>query len=125
MGMYTRLYLSCNLKKADDTDMTILACMVDGTANRDMIPPSKQHKLFETERWAVMLGCESAYFDHVANSRVVNDGFDKILVVDCDFKNYGGEIEAFLDWVKPLSTTKGFVGFYQYEEAEKPTLIYW
>lgn len=126
MGMYTRLYLTCNLDKADDTDMAILARMADGTANQDMIPSSKQHKLFETESWSFMLRCNSAYFDHVANSRVVNNEFDgKILVADCNLKNYSGEIEAFLDWVKPLSTTRGFVGFYQYEEAEEPTLIYW
>ena len=46
------------------------------------------------------------------------------MLVDSDLKNYHGEIEAFIKWIEPLSSTYGFVGYYQYEEDEEPTLIY-
>ena len=74
-----------------------------------------------------MLNCCSAYFDHFPYSHLVKDNCIPnwyYFAVDSDLKNYHGEIEKFIDWIKPLSRSKGFVGYWQYEEDDEPHLIY-
>ena len=50
------------------------------------------------------------------------------LVVRCSLKNYRGQIERFLEWVKPhIYSASGFNGMYaitMYEDDNKPSIYY-
>lgn len=121
MGMYTELNISAVFEK-DCEILPVLRYMV-GQEVEDVIVP--KHNLFNSGRWEFMLRCDSFYFDHTANSELV-DRFDVdyVLNVRCDLKNYSDEIEDFLDWIRPYTRTRGFIGYKRYEEDANPTLIY-
>ena len=56
-----------------------------------------------------------------------NHGGNYYLVVRSDFKNYGGEVEKFFDWIRQYLQQdyyKTFIGYSLYEEAIEPTLYY-
>lgn len=50
------------------------------------------------------------------------------LVVRCSLKNYRGQIESFLEWIKPhIYSASGYNGMYAitlYEEFSKPKIYY-
>jgi hypothetical protein len=49
------------------------------------------------------------------------------LTVEANLKNYDGEIEAFLDYIKPYLVKTEYpklIGYFIYEEEYLPTLIY-
>ena len=130
MGSYTELNISVNLE-LDDNTRKVLEFMVGDREEMDFTIPS--HPLFESNagRWKGMLYCDSFYFSHTAGSSLVNrlswrepDSTERVLNVRCDLKNYDDEINKFLDWIRPYSITRGFIGYTRFEEAEDPTLIY-
>lgn len=128
MGDYTELNIAVKLKLTDNI-RKILEYMTGGRADTDFTVPT--HPLFESPRWEFMLMCDSFYFDHTANSSLVNkkpweeeDDMERIINVRCDLKNYSDEIENFLDWIYQYSKTRGFIGYMRYEYDEDPTLIY-
>ena len=48
-------------------------------------------------------------------------------MVRSDFKNYGGEIEKFFDWITTHVEKDGdktFIGYSLYEEDDEPKLYY-
>jgi hypothetical protein len=72
----------------------------------------------------------ASYYHQTSGTRLTYDDISKShnLSVDASCKNYNGEIEAFLDWLEPHDTGQSpmaFRGFIQYEEDERPTLIFW
>ena len=74
-----------------------------------------------------MLQCGSAYFDAQPHSVLTRDKICGLkFQALCNFKNYDGETELFIDWLKPYihEYTSNFLGYSRYEEAEVPTLIY-
>ena len=128
MGMYTELNIAVNLKLTDNI-RKILEYMTGDRADTDFTVPT--HPLFESPRWEFMLMSDSFYFDHTANSSLVNkkpleeeDDMERIINVRCDLKDYSDEIKHFLDWIYPFTKTRGFIGYTRYEENENPTLIY-
>lgn len=128
MGNYTELNIAVKLKLTDNI-RKILEYMTGDRADTDFTVPT--HPLFESPRWGFMLMSDSFYFDHTANSSLVNkksreedDDMERIINVRCDLKNYSDEIENFLDWIYQYSETRGFIGYMRYEEDENPTLIY-
>ena len=123
MGMYTELNISVKIK-AEDKTKKILSYMT-GRGDMDFEIPT--HPLFSSPRWEFMLKCDSAYFDHVADSALYGCLYDNkhyMLNVRCDLKDYSDEIKNFLDWIYPFTNTRGFIGYMRYEENENPTLIY-
>ena len=84
------------------------------------------HPLFETDRWRMLFTSDSYYFDGITNSVLDYDGIAEAyyLTVHSNLKNYDDEINKFLDFIRPYLDTKGFLGYYRYEEDEDPVLIY-
>ena len=126
MGMYTELHFNSRLKPDVPTSvLRVLEYMLG--ENSAIGEPIPDHPLFNTSRWAVMLRCDSYYFDADTISTLRYDDISQhSLCIRTNFKNYEGEIEKFLDWIRPyLDKDEGdFLGFYRYEETEEPTLIY-
>ena len=131
MGMYTELHL--NAKLHEDTcsqDLAILEYMTredDNAVEKPDFVPS--HRLFSTRGWEYML-VGGAYFPADPHTTFRHDRHYGCyrLCVRCSLKNYDGEIEAFVDWIRPLvegdGPTDEFLGFSRYEESRHPTLIY-
>lgn len=126
MGMYTELNIAVAVK-VDLNTLQVLEGMTGQSEFNGIEPPDPIG--------VGMLRSDSFYFDHTADSSLVNkktweeedgtqDVYERILNVRCDLKNYRDEIENFLDWVRGFATTRGFIGYMRYEEEEHPTLIY-
>ena len=131
MGMYTELVLGIQLRKLQDHEryvLEILEYMCGKTKGLDVSKDKleKEHPLFQTERWHIMLCCDSYYFDGQTNSFVTYDEDSTYLTVRCNLKNYDHEIQHFLDWIARYSDYKysEFVGYMRYETCDFPTLIY-
>ena len=126
MGDYTELNISVRIKVDDETKKLLNYMTGKHTTLTvdDISVPN--HPLFSSPRWEYMLNCESAYFDHVADSALYGSFYseDYYLNVRCDLKNYGDEIENFLDWIHQFTITRGFIGYMRFEREEEPTLIY-
>ena len=125
MGMYTELNIGVKLySNTPENILDILRYMV-GDINIE--PDDKpNHPLFETDRWRMLFMSDSYYFDGITNSVLDYDGITEAyyLTVRSNFKNYDDEINKFLDFIRPYLDTKGFLGYYRYEEDEYPVLIY-
>lgn len=129
MGMYTELHFNSELKKnTPENVLNTLKYMISG---EESIKPTAlpDHDLFETERWEVLFLMDSYYFDADTHCTLRHDTISDTyyLCVRSNLKNYGSEIEKFIDWIMPyLDKFEGdFLGFYRYEESEQPTLIYY
>ena len=124
MGMYTELVMGCELKK--DTPAEVIETLKYMLGDNEYLATVPVNKLFATDRWKVMLCCDSYYFDGDTHSTLrhddINQGYH--LTIRCNLKNYCGEIGKFLNWIYPYADTREFVGYYRYEECEVPTLVY-
>lgn len=68
MGMYTEIVLGAALKRDTPKEVIdILNYMIDSELE-DPKPTLPVHPLFDTERWEIMLQCDSAYFGGCSNS---------------------------------------------------------
>ena len=124
MGMYTELHFNAELKKDTPEEVIeTLRKMVNGAAIEN--PPD--HELFQTSRWSFMLCCDSYYFSSDTHSTLRFDEISKswFLCIRSNLKNYGGEIEKFIDWIHPyLDELEGeHLGHMRYEEDMLPSLI--
>lgn len=121
MGMYTELFFSAEFKdKLSDVDEAAIQFLFGDAERPDKVPEhdffkcSRAYWMFSSPRYAgpgvtLKLG---VYYRHV--------------VAHIEIKNYGGEVEAFLDWVRPLLDNQAgtCIGWTWYEENDNPTLIY-
>jgi hypothetical protein len=126
MGMYTELVYNSELKT--DIPKSVIDIINYMLGDRESKPETPDHELFHTTRWDFMLTCDSYYFDADTNSTL---RFDEIsgtyyLNIRCNFKNYDGEIDLFIDWIRPyIDKFEGeLLGFYRFETSEDPTIIY-
>lgn len=127
MGMYTEFHFNSELNIPKECEVAeILKFMVGDREDEPKEIPDLP--LFGDTRWRFMLQCDSYYFDADTRSTLRWDEVSKsyYLNIRCNLKNYDGEIEQFIDWIRPyLDKERGdFLGFYRYEESETPTLIY-
>lgn len=126
MGMYTQLHLASTLKP--DTPIEVIETLKYMLGDSDLPPTNLEHPLFNTERWVIMLRCDSYYFDTDTRSTLRMDhiGSEYVLNVMSNFKNYDSEIDLFLEWIDPhLDKYEGeFLGYSRYEEFEQPNLIF-
>jgi hypothetical protein len=126
MGMYTELHFNSELRK--DVPQDVLDALHYMVGRVEAEPTLPDHPLFLSSRWRSVLLCDSYYFDADTHSTL---RFDETagayyLCIRSNLKNYEGEIEKFIDWIRPyLAKEQGeFLGFSRYEETEDPTLIY-
>ena len=120
MGMYTELVLKAEVKRDLPQDVeAVLQHLFNGNDAPDVLP---SHPFFECDRWGHVGTCSSYYHIPFAMSNY-SEGY---IFSRSDLKNYGGEIEKFIDWLTPyLNEFKGYcIGWTWYEEADKPTLLF-
>lgn len=126
MGMYTELHFNSALKEGVPVEVVDVLKFMLG--EREHEPALPQHELFQTDRWAIMLCCDSYYFDAKTHSILYFDDIadNYYLCIRANVKNYDKEIAKFVDWITPYLDKDGgdFLGFCRYEEDEIPTLIF-
>ena len=125
MGMYTEFHFNTELKTDTPTEVLDILRFMVGDVEEES--PTPDAPLFSTDRWRYMLRTDSCYFSADTHSTLRHDrqgGW--YLCIRCNLKNYCGEIEKFVEWIRPyLDKVPGeFLGFYRYEESETPTLVY-
>jgi hypothetical protein len=127
MGMYTELRFAAKLKKDTPKQVIhILTKMADGQKLGGLETPS--HPLFGTSRWEGMLVTDSYYFSADTQSTIRYDqtAGAYYLTIQCNLKNYDGEIEKFVEWVMPyVDATEGeHLGHTRYESNDIPDMLY-
>ncbi|HAZ2983855.1 TPA: hypothetical protein J0587_004682 [Salmonella enterica subsp. enterica serovar Kentucky] len=125
MGMYTELVLKCQIKEDAPADVkSVIAYMFCGEDAPKKLP---DHPFFGLTRWNSIGSCSSFYHHpEVVNSCPKFDYTDSQYIFSrSDIKNYDGEIESFIDWLKPyVDAPEGqCIGWSWYEEGQQPTLI--
>lgn len=119
MGMHTELVLKCDLKQSiDQTDLNVLHWLFNDGDKPETLP---NHEFFNKSR-CDFIGNSSSYY-HIPNVLNYFDGC--YLFTRTDLKNYDGEIESFVEWLKPLlDVNQGdCIGWVWYERDPKPELI--
>lgn len=120
MGYYTQLHLQVELKKdtPDSVIKTLLHMLGETHFKPEEVP-------FECDRWEFMLRSSSFYCFPRSFSRLFQEQGKHYLFVQCDFKNYTGELNNFLSWISPyVDNDEGFMGYSRAEDQVKPTLLY-
>ncbi len=134
MGMYTEFYFRANLKDGPVTDW--LERQIDG--DEDFDAGFDDHEFFTLPRWShVFIGGGAVYQESrrpVFRRKGTWLIYDNQLVLASSLKDYGGEIDAFIDWITPhLKMPRGeFLGYSLYEDThddgdnyrEHPTLYF-
>lgn len=124
--MYTEIKFNAELKKeTPGFVIELLKYMVGET--EDVPSDLPKHELFKTDRWAIMLRCDSFMFPGKTHSIVFYNAIANayFINVQSNFKNYGNEIEKFCDWINEyvLADDGEYLGHKFYEESEQPTSI--
>lgn len=137
MGMYTALSLGVELNRELLRKMNhsvepccpadVLEYLVTGRRERAAHAYASQslHPLFSSDRWPVLLRCDSYYFDYQTRWDFKYDSIAKHYFLSgvSNLKNYNNEIGKFLDWLKPFIITEGWIGWTMYEEDGLPTML--
>lgn len=126
MGMYTELIFGADLKK--DTPKNVIEAlkyMIGDTEEKPKdfpLPEGRCEWLFRGSSYyfGVSKSVSNMWYDDI--------GKNWVLSTRSNIKNYGGEIEAFLDWIKPYidggSGCRDMYAIVIYEEAEAPDIYY-
>jgi len=116
MGDYTEIYVNVDLKEGTpNTVLDVLRAMV----NCEEVECLKPHP----PRWSYLFNDGSCYTPRGSCANLTYDFGQYSLLAKGDIKNYGGEIEAFFEFIKPWCETE-FMGFYKFESVRTPTLVY-
>lgn len=119
MGMYTEIYVNVDL--IPETPESVIDTL-RAICNQDDESELLKDK---PDRWGFLF-CNMSYY--TPSTSVASLTFDEIskqwsLLGKGDIKNYGGEIEAFFEWIKPWCENN-FIGYHRYEEDNEPTLVF-
>lgn len=123
MGMYTELVVCTNIKNVPEV-VEVLKYMVGQTDRPATLP---NHPLFSTSRWEILFTCNSYYFVpcSIAKFEYNEIGRYWCLITRADLKNYDGEIEKFIDWIRPyIENEDKMFAYSRYEETREPTIYY-
>ncbi len=122
MGMYTLFHASFVVKVDAPVEIKdALFKLADGQS------APIDHPFFKCERATLLFTCSSAYFyDAEQGLCIVQNGHEydspeQVTVrVRSSLKNYNGEIEKFVDWIKPhIDPESGPVIYSRYEETNQ------
>lgn len=118
MGMYTLFHASFATKTYAPVEVkNALIQLADGQN------PNLGHPFFKCVQCTALFRCSSAYFNEPSYCFVeVGHEYDSPntvwVRVQSSLKNYHGEIEAFVDWIKPhIDERSGPVIYSRYEET--------
>jgi hypothetical protein len=116
MGSYTQFFFAAKVNDEPAVIEVLRFMMFRGER-----PPLPDHPLFRTERWDCMLCMEDL------NVQKLEKGYRDTwnVVAHSNFKNYDGEIDKFVDWIRPYLWAGGpeMIGFKLYEHNEDPTIL--
>lgn len=122
MGMYTELFVEGAVRK--DAPYFVHH-FIHRLFNRnyhvsgaDLLAPP-DHPFFKCARWMVIGNMSSHYHIPLSISDARDDTGETWFVSRADLKNYEGEIEKFLDWIRPYCSL--LRGWHWYEEDAQPT----
>ena len=123
MGMYTEFYFRSFFPK--DVDPRLLDWFEHGSdASYVDLEPFEPHPFFEADRWQSVLYGGGAVYQisrppHLHRGNPDHSWDYSTLEIHSSFKNYGGEIDLFLEWITPyLAAYPGdLLGFSLYEES--------
>ena len=121
MGHYTTLNLRLYIKNQPEC-IEVLKYMVSKERS------SQKHPFFQTERWQHLLNQDSCAVAGIETKFEPElFGQDYFLATHVSIKNYGGEIEQFLNWLSAYaysgSNKHTVVGYIQEEDAESVSLL--
>lgn len=133
MGTYTRFVFKASLRS--DTPVEVIKFLTDifdfskkkVFHDSEVVVPTIDHPLFECERW------DHLFYLHSDGDRPCFKKTGKLwrLQLDAEFKNYGGEIYKFIDWITPYIHTgrkvKKYLGYCLregYGEGRQPEYFY-
>lgn len=120
MGMYTELVIKADIKHNLPKEVEkVLQYLFNNDAKPTKLP---HHPFFECQRWDC-IGKSSSHY-HIPQTLNFYDG--TYLFSRSDLKNYGGEIEDFVNWLSPYINCEKekCIGWSWYEEDDSPTLLY-
>lgn len=126
MGMYTELILGAELKK--DTPEHVIGVLKYILGETEEKPDN--FPLSEGRCEWLLRGTSCSFGVSTPVNKLIFDDVIGYWIISSrsNIKNYGGEIEEFLNWLKPyISGGSGARDFYAitiYEEAESPTIHY-
>jgi hypothetical protein len=141
MGMYTEFFFRAQLRK--DAPAKLIDWLDELANGHDAeVTPYDDHEFFKCERWESALYGGGAVYQ-ISRALQFTRGTDRSyeppeLIVHASLKNYGSEIEAFVDWITPfVDALEGdFLGYSLYEDSrpdgyydkgpdqERPRLIF-
>lgn len=118
MGMYTEFHFRVKVKDGSVADW--LEQQIVGEQWFD--EPYDDHEFFTLARWRHVFFAGGAVYQYSARGtfrRATASYEDNWLALSSSFKNYGSEIEAFIDWITPhLDHYRGeFLGYSLYEDS--------
>lgn len=126
MGMFTELIFGADFKQhTPDHVIEALKYMIGDTEEKPNDFP------FPEGRWKWLFKSSSYYFG--VNEPVIKMWYDTIgknwvLSIRCSIKNYQGEIDTFLKWIKPHidggSGRRDMYAIVTYEGVSEPTIYY-
>jgi len=127
--MYTELVLKCCINDDVPPEVKqVLKCLFSHGEDPETLP---DHPFFSLPRWEMIGRCSSFYHHpNAVNSYWTGFGNDDDrgghLFSRSDIKNYDGEIESFIDWLRPYIDEEDdqCIGWTWYEEESAPTLIF-
>jgi hypothetical protein len=141
MGMYTEFYFRANVKDGPAADW--LDDQINGEKWFADQPQHTHliHEWFNSPRWShVFIGGGAVYQESrkpVFRRKTGGTGpYDNQLVLASSLKNYGSDVESFVDWITPHLKMSGgdFLGYSLYEDScyddedgyyrEHPTLYF-
>ena len=126
MGMYTELIFGAELKK--DTPREVIDTLeymigkVETKPNNFPLPNGRCERLFQggSYYFPVSDPVNKMWIDNIDNRCHIS--------TRSNIKNYGGEIEAFLEWIKPHvdygSGSRNMYAIVLHEEFDEPTIYY-
>jgi hypothetical protein len=121
MGTYTELVIKCTIKDnvPELVDNVLKFLFSEGFDKPAVLP---EHEFFRSDRWESIGRSCSCY--HIPAPTSFYDG--KYLFSRSDLKNYDGEINLFLDWLKPYMSNPGgqLIGWIFLEQSREPIFIY-
>lgn len=130
MGMYTEIIFGAGLDPNIPDDVLEVIKLLANGGDFDGCNFIPQHPFFKTQRTWMMNSGGSYYFPGVVSPKLWYDtiGNQWFLHFRTNIKNYDGEIEKFLDWIKPYidqgSGESDMYAIVLYEEDSVPTIYY-
>ncbi|MEP7286018.1 MAG: hypothetical protein ABI947_09650 [Chloroflexota bacterium] len=119
MGVFTEIVLSCRIKR--DISKEILHDLAAWCGEIELDPNLPHPFFYETFKYENSTAFTGKRYYSLTDC---DDGNDFCFSIHANRKNYEREIEEFLAWIVPHSSTEGFVGYLRSELTRDPQLIF-